>query len=70
MPSDCSPREMPPTAKVARQRWAQARMDEMANERLRCRDRLRDGQQIAQCEAGYERRFRLYNEMFLEATRE
>ncbi|HEV8676937.1 MAG TPA: hypothetical protein VGX21_23110 [Methylomirabilota bacterium] len=67
---DCGPRETPPAGKVTRQRWAQARMDEMANERLRCRERFRDPRQVQACEAGYERRFRVYNEMYLEAARE
>jgi len=59
-----------PEAKAARRRWALARMDEMANERLRCRQRFQKRREMETCEAEYDRRFRQYDEMYLEASRE
>lgn len=59
-----------PRDREARRRWALARMDEMAGERLRCHDRLRDPRAIRECQAEFERRHRAYNEMYLEAARE
>ncbi len=59
-----------PEAKAVRRRWALARMDEMANERLRCRQRFQKRREIETCEAEYDRRFRQYDEMYLEASRE
>ncbi len=59
-----------PEVKAARRRWALARMDEMANERLRCRERFQKRREVERCEADYERRFREYNEMYLEAARD
>ena len=56
--------------KAARRRWALARMDEMANERLRCRGRFTRRREVEACEADYTRRFRQYNEIYLEAARE
>ena len=54
----------------ARRRWALARMDEMARERLRCYDRFRAPQEIRDCQVEFERRHRAYNEVYIEATRE
>jgi hypothetical protein len=45
-------------------------MDEVANERLRCRDRFKVPQKARDCEAEFERRHRAYNEIYLEASRE
>lgn len=59
-----------PEAKATRRRWALARMDEMGNERLRCRQRFQKRPQIEACEATFDRRFREYNEIYLEATRD
>ncbi|MGH7319435.1 MAG: hypothetical protein ACRELA_07410 [Candidatus Rokuibacteriota bacterium] len=56
--------------RAARRRWALAKMDEMASERLRCRTRFTVQRQIDECEAGYMRRFREYNELYIEASRE
>lgn len=56
--------------RAARRRWALAKMDEMAQERQRCRERLRAPRQISECEAQYARRYREYNEIYLEASRE
>lgn len=54
----------------ARRRWALARMDEVANERLRCRQRFRERTRVEACEAEHARRYREYNEIYLEAARE
>ena len=59
-----------PEAKAARRRWALARMDEMANERLRCRQRFQKRREIDTCEATLDRRVREYNEIYLEAARD
>ena len=59
-----------PRDREARRRWALARMDEMAEERLRCRERFRTPRQVRECEADFERRRRAYNEAYLEALRE
>jgi hypothetical protein len=59
-----------PRDPAARRRWALARMDEMAHERLRCRERFRHPRQVRECEADFERRHRAYNEVYLEAARE
>src|SRR5262245_4121761 len=61
---------VPPRDREARRRWALARMDEMAQERLRCRDRFKVPHQIRECEADFERRHRAYNEIYIEAARE
>jgi hypothetical protein len=45
-------------------------MDEMANEGRRCRERFPARRQAEACEAEFSRRFREYNEIYLEATRE
>jgi hypothetical protein len=60
----------PPRDRESRRRWALARMDEMAQERLRCRVRLRSPEQVRACEAAFARRHRAYNEVYLEALRE
>jgi hypothetical protein len=57
-------------SRAARRRWALARMDEMAGERLRCRERFSVRRQVEACEADYVRRFREYNEVYLEASRD
>ena len=57
-------------ARAARRRWALARMDEMANEALRCRHRFQKKREVEVCEAEFTRKFRQYNEMYLEASRE
>ncbi len=56
--------------RAERRRWASAKMDEMANERLRCRERFAKRGDVERCEAEYARRFREYNETYLEASRE
>jgi len=60
----------PPEERAARRRWALAKMDEMAAERLRCQERLRESRQIAECEHRYQVLYREYNRLFLEAARE
>lgn len=57
-------------SRAVRRRWALAKMDEMAQERQRCRERFRAPRQISECEAQYARRYREYNEIYLEASRE
>jgi len=59
-----------PEGRAARREWALARMDEMANERLRCRDRFPKRREAEACEADFTRRFRQYNEIYLDAARE
>lgn len=59
-----------PRDREARRRWALARMDEMAQERLRCHDRFRTPRDVRECQAEFERRHRAYNEVYLEAARE
>jgi hypothetical protein len=54
----------------ARRQWALARMDEMAQERLRCRERFREPRAVRDCQAEFERRHRAYNEIYIEAARE
>jgi hypothetical protein len=54
----------------ARRRWALARMDEMAAEALRCRQRFQKKREIEACEAEFARKFRQYNEMYIDASRE
>jgi hypothetical protein len=57
-------------AKAERRRWASAKMDEMANERLRCRERFTGRADVERCETDHARRFRQYNDIYLEASRE
>ncbi len=59
-----------PEARAARRRWALAKMDEMANEARRCPERFTVRRQVEECRAEYERRLRLYNEVYIEASRE
>jgi hypothetical protein len=59
-----------PRDRQARRRWALARMDEMAQERLRCRARFQAEQKVRECQAEFEQRYRAYNELYLEAARE
>ena len=59
-----------PRDREARRRWALARMDEMAQERLRCHERFQTPRQIRDCRAEFERRHRAYNEIYIEAARE
>jgi hypothetical protein len=60
----------PPRDPEGRRRWALARMDEMAQERLRCRARFPTPRQVRDCEAEFERRHRAYNEVYREAARQ
>ena len=53
-----------------RRRWALARMDEVAQERLRCHERFREPRAVRDCQAECERRHRAYNEIYIEAARE
>jgi len=59
-----------PRDREARRRWALARMDEMAQERLRCHERFRAPREVRDCQAEFERRHRTYNEIYIEAARE
>jgi hypothetical protein len=59
-----------PRDREARRRWALARMDEMAQERLRCHTRFQAPREIRDCQAEFERRHRAYNEIYIEAARE
>ena len=59
-----------PRDREARRRWALARMDEMAQERLRCHERFRVPREVRDCQVEYERRHRAYNEIYIEAARE
>jgi hypothetical protein len=54
----------------ARRRWALARMDEIARDRLRCHDKFRTPREIRNCQEELERRYRAYNDIYLEALRE
>jgi hypothetical protein len=46
-------------------------MDEMAGERLRCRERFKQlPEKARECEAEFERRHRAYNEIYIEASRD
>ena len=58
-----------PAAPEARRRWALARMDEMAADQRRCRERFRRPAEISECEARYARRYRVFNEIYMEAMR-
>jgi hypothetical protein len=60
-----------PRDRESRRRWAMARMDEMAGERLRCRERFKQlPEKVRECEAEFERRHRAYNEIYIEASRD
>jgi hypothetical protein len=59
-----------PRDREARRRWALARMDEMAQERLRCHERFRTPREVRDCQAEFERRHRAYNEVYIEASRD
>jgi hypothetical protein len=59
-----------PRDREARRRWALARMDDMARERLRCAERFREPREVRTCQAEFERRHRAYNETYIEAMRE
>jgi hypothetical protein len=59
-----------PRDREARRRWALARMDEMASERVRCHERFRTPREVRECQAEFERRYRAYNEVYIEASRE
>jgi hypothetical protein len=61
--------EASPAAKAARRRWALQKMDEVAQERQRCRERFRTPAEVRACEAALDRRHRAYNELYLEAAR-
>ena len=56
--------------RATRRAWALGRMDDMANQRLRCADRFTKRRDVEACEAEFTRRFRQYNEIYLEASRE
>ena len=58
-----------PAAPEARRRWALARMDETWAEQRRCRERFRRPAEVTECEARYARRYRVFNEIYLEAGR-
>ena len=58
-----------PRDREARRRWALARMDEMAQERLRCHERFQTPRQIRDCQVEFERRHRAYNEVYIESSR-
>jgi hypothetical protein len=45
-------------------------MDEMAGERIRCSQRFRAPRELRDCQAEFERRYRAYNEIYIEAARE
>lgn len=64
------PAESAPRDREGRRRWALARMDEMAQERLRCHARFREPEDVRRCQAEFERRHRAYNEIYIEASRE
>ena len=59
-----------PRDRESRRRWALARMDEMAQERLRCHERFREAADVRRCQAEFERRHRAYNEIYIEASRD
>jgi len=59
-----------PHDREARRRWALARMDEMASERLRCHVRFKTPREIRDCQAEFERRYRAYNDIYIETTRD
>jgi hypothetical protein len=54
----------------ARRRWALARMDDVARERLRCHERFKEPRQIRTCQEEFERRHRAYNEIYIDAARQ
>jgi hypothetical protein len=56
-------------SRAERRRWALAKMDEMANEVRRCQ-RFQKKREIEVCEAEFNRKFRQYNEIYIEASRE
>jgi hypothetical protein len=60
----------PPRDREARRRWALARMDEMAGERLRCRERFKEPRLVHECETSFDRRRQAYNAIYMEASRE
>jgi hypothetical protein len=64
------PEPPPPRDHEARRRWALARMDEMARERLRCSQRFRTPREVRECQAEFERRYRAYNDIYMETARE
>ena len=71
IPADAAgPDTAGPRDRETRRRWALARMDDMAGERLRCRERFKIPEKVRECEAEFERRHRAYNEVYLEASRE
>src|SRR5262249_35274146 len=59
-----------PRDREARRRWALARMDEMASARLRCHEKYRTPREVRECQAEFERRYRAYNDIYIEATRD
>ena len=65
-----SPRPRDRETREARRRWALARMDEVAGERRRCAERFQSAQKIRDCQAECDRRYRVYNEVYVEALRD
>jgi hypothetical protein len=59
-----------PRDREARRRWALARMDEMSRERTRCHEKFRAPRDVRNCQSEFERRYRAYNEIYMEAARE
>ena len=59
-----------PRDREARRRWALARMDEMARERLRCPERFRAPREVRDCQSEFDRRYRAYNDLYIEMSRE
>ena len=64
------PEPSAPRDRESRRRWALARMDEMAQERLRCHERFREAADVRRCQAEFERRHHAYNEIYIEASRD
>ena len=64
------PESTAPRDREARRRWALARMDEIARERLRCRERFRALREVQDCQSELDRRYRAYNEIYIEMSRD
>jgi hypothetical protein len=59
-----------PAQAEARRRWALARMDEVAQDRLRCRGRFKKPAEVEACRRPLDREYRRYDETCLDAARE
>jgi hypothetical protein len=68
--SATGPDSTAPRDREARRRWALARMDEISRDRLRCHDKFHKLREIRNCQEELERRYRAYNDIYLEALRE